>query len=112
MGKKVKGNGEGTLYKSSRTGLYIGQYVANGKRHSVYQRKNEKIGDFKKRFNDILSSIRIGTYIEKRNDTFISILEKHIEQKHKDGITSDSGYLRDLYSVSLIKNTCFNFINK
>ena len=112
MGKKVKGNGEGTIYKSSKTGLYIGQYFTNNKRHSVYQKKNEKIGDFKKRFNDILSSIHTGTYVEKRNDTFISILEKHIEQKHNDGITSDSGYLRDLYSINLIKNTCFNFINK
>jgi len=112
MGKKVKGNGEGTLYKSSRTGLYVGQYVTNNKRHSVYQKKNEKIGDFKKRFNNILSSINTGTYIEKSNETFISILEKHIEQKHNDGITSDSGYLRDLYSINLIKNTCANFINK
>ena len=112
MGKKVKGNGEGTLYKSNKTGLYIGQYVTNNKRHSVYQKKNEKIGDFKKRFNDILSSINTGTYIEKSNELFINILEKHIEQKHNDGITSDSGYLRDLYSINLIKNTCSNFINK
>ena len=43
MGKKIKGNGEGTLYISSKTGLYVGQYVSNGKRHSVYQKKNEKI---------------------------------------------------------------------
>ena len=112
MGKKKKGNGEGTIYTSPITGLQIGQYVHNDKRHSVYQKKNEKIGDFKKRFNDILSSIHTGTYIEKSNESFISILEKHIEQKHSDGITSDSGYLRDVYTVNLIKNTCSNFINK
>jgi len=110
--KKSKGNGEGTLYINSKTGLYIGQYVQNNKRHSVYQKKNEKIGDFKKRFNDILSSIHTGTYIENSKEQFITILEKHIEQKHNDGITSDSGYLRDKYSVGLIKNTCSNFINK
>lgn len=113
MGKtKQRGNGEGTIFKSSRTGLYVGQYVVNGKRHSVYQRKSERIGDFKKRFNDILSSINTGTYIEKTNETFVAILEKHIEQKHNDGITSDSGYLRDLYTVNQIKNTCNNFIYK
>lgn len=110
--KKNKGNGEGTLYINKKTGLYIGQYVQNSKRHSVYQRKNEKIGDFKKRFNDILSSIHTGTYIEKSTESFISILEKHIEQKYIDGITSDSGYLRDVKTVNLIKNTCSNFINK
>lgn len=113
MGRtKQKGNGDGTIYKSSRTGLYIGQYVTNGKRHSVYQKKNEKIGDFKKRFNDILSSINTGTYIEKSNETFINILEKYVEQKHSDGITSDSGYLREIYTINQIKNTCDNFIYK
>ena len=73
MGKKIKGNGEGTLYKSAKTGLYVGQYVVNGKRKSVYQKKNEKIGDFKKRFNDVLSSIHTGTYIEKSNETLYNI---------------------------------------
>ncbi len=41
----------------------------------------------------------IATY----NDTFISILEKYIEQKHKDGITSDRSYRRDLETVVQIK---------
>lgn len=113
MGKtKQNGNGQGTIYKSSRTGLYIGQYVTNGKRHSVYQKKSEKIGDFKKKFNDILSSINTGTYIEKSNETFINILEKYVEQKHIDGITSESGYLREIYTINQIKNTCDNFIYK
>lgn len=113
MGRtKQRGNGQGTIYKSSRTGLYIGQYVTNGKRHSVYQKKNEKIGDFKKRFNDILSSINTGTYIEKTNETFIDILEKHIAQKYNDGTVGESSYLRDIYTVNQIKNTCNNFIYK
>lgn len=113
MGKiRQKGNGEGTIYKSSRRGLYVGQYYYNGKRMTVYQKKNEKIGDFKSRFNNILSSINTGSYIEKSNETFIDILEKHVEQKHNDGITSDSGYLREIYTVNQIKNTCQNFIYK
>lgn len=109
---KTVGNGQGTVYKSNKTGLYIGQYVTGGKRHSVYQKKDEKIGDFKKRFNDILSSIHTGTYIEKSNETFINILTKHIEQKYNDGITSDSSYLRDIYTLNQIKDSCNNFIYK
>ena len=112
MGKKVKGNGQGTIYKSSKTGLYVGQYTINYKRYSVYQRKNEKIGDFKKRFNNILSSINQGTYIEKSKETFIDILKRYVEQKHKDGITSDSGYLREHYIVASIEKSCSNFTNK
>ena len=113
MGKtKQKGNGEGTIYKSSRTGLYIGQYVTNGKRHSVYQKKNEKIGDFKKRFNDILSNINNGSYIEKSNETLYEIIEHHINQKYNDGITSDSSYLRENETLKEIENTCSNFLYK
>lgn len=113
MGRtKQKGNGQGTIYKSSKTGLYIGQYVTNGKRHSVYQKKNEKIGDFKKRFNDILSSINTGTYIERSTETLYEILEHHIRQKYDDGITSDVTFLKDTQTLNEIKKTCENFINK
>ena len=109
---KSAGNGQGTLYKSKKTGLYVGQYVRNGKRYSVYQKKNEKIGDFKKRFNDILSKIHTGNFIEKSNELFIDILSKHIEQKYNDGITSANSYLRDLSTLNQIKTSCNNFINK
>ena len=93
--KKSKGNGEGTIYVNSRTGLYVGQYVIDGKRKSVYQKKNEKAGDFKTRFNKIILSINEGTYIGKSSETLEKIIERHIEQKNKDGITSDNSYKRD-----------------
>lgn len=112
MGKKVKGNGEGTIYKSNKTGLYIGQYMIDYKRHSVYQKKNEKIGDFKKRFNNILASINNGTYIEKTNETLYEILKNYIEQKFMDGITSQSSYLRDKETLSEVEKTCSNFVYK
>lgn len=112
MGKKVKGNGEGTIYKSSRTGLYVGQYMIDYKRYSVYQKKNEKIGDFKKRFNNILASINNGTYIEKTNETLYEILKNYIEQKFMDGITSQSSYLRDKETLSEVEKTCSNFVYK
>lgn len=102
----------GTIYKSSRTGLYVGQYMIDYKRHSVYQKKNEKIGDFKKRFNNILASINNGTYIEKTNETLYEILKNYIEQKFMDGITSQSSYLRDKETLSEVEKTCSNFVYK
>ena len=102
----------GTIYKSSRTGLYVGQYMIDYKRHSVYQKKNEKIGDFKKRFNNILASINNGTYIEKTNETLYEILKNYIEQKFMDGITSQSSYLRDKETLSEVEQTCSNFVYK
>ena len=112
MGKKVKGNGEGTIYKSSKTGLYVGQYTINYKRHSVYQKKNEKIGDFKKRFNDILANINKGTYIENTNETLLEILTHYVQQKSDDGITRGVSYKRELETLEQIKRCCDNFIYK
>ena len=105
MGKKVNGNGEGTLYKSAKTGLYVGQYVVNGKRKSVYQKKNEKIGDFKKRFNDVLSSIHTGTYIEKSNETLYNICKEIIEDKKKANEICPNTYRRATYTLAHIKDS-------
>lgn len=110
--KKSKGNGEGTIYVSSKTGLYVGQYVVDGKRRSVYQKKNEKVGDFKARFNKIILSINEGTYIGKSSETLEKIIERHIEQKNKDGITSANSYKRDKETLEQIRKCCSNFIYK
>ena len=111
---KRKGNGEGTIYFSETLQKGIAQYVepSTGKRKTLTQRKNEKVSDFKKRFNKIITEINQGVYITENKETFISILENHIEQKHKDGITSDRSYKRDLETIVQIKKTCENFINK
>lgn len=108
--KKEKGNGEGTIYTSSKTNLLVGQYVYNGKRKSVYQKKNEKTGDFKKRFNSILASINNGNYIEKSSDTLEQIIAKYIQQKYDDGIISPRSYEREKETLEQIKKTCCNFI--
>lgn len=107
---KERGNGEGTLYKSSKTGLYVGQYVINGKRHSLYQRKNEKIGDFKKRFSNIINEINNKTYIDKMDISLYNILKEHIDNKHIAGITSDRTYLRDKDNLKLLEKCCKDFI--
>lgn len=109
---KEKGNGEGTIYRSGKTGLYVAQYVVNGKRHSLYQRKNEKIGDFKKRFNDTLSSINRGEYIIENTISLYKILLDHIEEKHKNGTTSDRTYLRNMETLKQLERCCVDFIHK
>lgn len=112
MGKKVKGNGEGTLYFSETLQKWVGQYYYNGSRKTMTQKKNEKASDFKKKFNAVIAEINAGTHIEKCKDTCLSILEKYIDQKHIDGITSDRTYMRDLDTLNQIKKTCSNWICK
>lgn len=91
---------------------YVGQYVIDGKRHSVYQKKNKKVGDFKARFNKIIFNINDGTYIGKSLETLETIIERHIEQKNKDGITNANSYKRDKETLEQIKKCCSNFIYK
>ena len=112
--KKTKsvGNGEGSLYYSEDLQCWIYQYVYNGKRKTLKQRKNEQSREFKKRVTNLKSSIDNGNYVETNKDTLLMILERYIEQKNKDGITSDRTYLRDTETLNQIKKTCNNWINK
>lgn len=110
---RTVGNGEGSLFKSPASDCWKFQYYdTSGKRKTIQQKKKESVIDFKKRVTELKNQLNNGTYIEKSTETFISILERHINQKYIDGITSDSGYLRDKYTVNQIKNSCGNFINK
>ena len=108
---KSKGNGEGTIYDNKAKGRWVGQYVIEGKRKSVYQRKNESVSDFKKRFNKIMNDINQGTYLEKSAETVITIAEQYINLKHEDGITSGSSYKREMETLEAIKKTCSTFCN-
>ena len=112
--KKTKsvGNGEGSLYYSETLKCWIFQYVYNGKRKTLKQRKNEQSREFKKRVTNLKSSLDNGNYIETNKDTLLMILERFIEQKNKDGITSDRTYLRDTNTLEQIKKTCNSWINK
>lgn len=108
---KSKGNGEGTIYYNKAKGRWVGQYVIEGKRKSVYQRKNESVSDFKKRFNKIINDINQGTYLEKSAETVITIAEQYINLKHEDGITSGRSYKREMETLEAIKKTCSTFCN-
>ena len=111
---KVRGNGEGTIYFSEALNKYVAQYVepSTGKRKTLTQRKKEGKKEFKDRFTKVMNDINQGTYIATNKDTFLSILENYVEQKHKDGITSDRSYGRELLTISQIRKTCNNFIDK
>lgn len=83
-----------------------------GKRKTLKQKKNEKVSDFKKRFNNINSSINQGTYIEKSNDLCIDLIINLVGQRYEDGLISPRSYKRNKDTVNQIKKTCANFINK
>ena len=109
---KSVGNGEGSLYYSETLKCWIFQYVYNGKRKTLKQKKNEQSREFKKRVTNLKSSLDTGSYVENNKDTLLMILERFIEQKNKDGITSDRTYLRDKETLNQIKKICNAWVNK
>ncbi len=103
----------GTIYFSQALNCYVAQYhEPSGKRKTLKQKKNEKVGEFKSRFNKIITDINQGSYMEKSFDTCLSIIKNYVEQKHDDGITSDRTYIRDLGTINQLEACCNNWINK
>jgi hypothetical protein len=110
---KQVGNGEGTLYKSKALGCLVFQYYdTNGKRQTMKQKKKESKTDFKARVTEVKNSLNNGTYIGRSLETLETIIERHIEQKNKDGITCANSYKRDKETLEQIKKCCSNFIYK
>lgn len=111
--RKSRGNGEGTMYYSETLNRWVGQYTppSSKTRTSVYQRKNEKVKDFKKRFTNIINNIYQNTYIEESKKTFIEILEEYVQNKYKTNQVTARTYKRDLQTIKQVKNTCKEIID-
>ena len=104
------GNGEGSFYYSEALKKHIYQYVVNGKRKTMTQRKNESIKDFKARVTKNKNDRNEGTYIESSKDTLLNIIKHHIEQKFDDGILEEASYKRNLDTLKQLKKCCKDFI--
>ncbi len=110
--KKTKsvGNGEGSLYFSEKLNCWIFQYVYNGSRKTLKQRKNEKVKDFKNRVTKIKNDINTNNFIEQSNRSLFQILLEYVENKYNSGITLDRTYKRDKETLKLLEKCCSNFI--
>ncbi len=112
--KKTKsvGNGEGSLYFSEKLNCWIFQYVYNGLRKTLKQKKNEKVKDFKNRVTKIKNDINTNNFIEQSNRSLFQILLEYIENKYNSGITLDRTYKRDKETLKLLEKCCNNFIHR
>lgn len=112
--KKTKsvGNGEGSLYFSEKLNCWIFQYLYNGTRKTLKQKKNEKVKEFKSRVTKIKNDINTNNFIEQSNSSLYQILFDYIENKHNSGITQDRSYIRDKETLKLLERCCSNFIYK
>ncbi len=102
-------NGSITFHKASNR--YAGQYTINGQRKTIYQKKNESLTEFKKRFTKTINDINQGTYIEKNGKTFIEILKEYVQDKYDTNKVSARTHIRDLETVKQIENVCNDIVN-
>ena len=111
MGRKRE-NGEGSITYHKASQRYMAQYTTSaGERKTMYQRKNETLTDFKKRFTKTINDINQGTYIEKVNKTFIEILKEYVQNKYDTNKVSARTHIRDLETVKQIEKTCKDIVN-
>lgn len=111
MGRK-RGNGEGSITYHKASQRYMAQYTTSaGERKTMYQRKNETLTDFKKRFTKTINDINQGTYIEKVNKIFIEILKEYVQNKYDTNKVSARTHIRDLETVKQIEKTCKDIVN-
>ena len=112
--KKTKsvGNGEGSLYFSEKLNCWIFQYVFNGSRKTIKQKKNEKVKDFKARVTKIKNDLNTNNFIESTTTSLYQILFDYVETKYNSGITKDRTYRRDKDNLKLLEKCCKNFIYK
>lgn len=105
--KKTKsvGNGEGSLYYSEKLKCWIFQYVYNGKRKTLKQKKNETVKDFKAKVTKVKNDLNIGAFVDNNNTTIYSLGLDIIENKFKRNKINEATYRRDLGTLDLIKNS-------
>ena len=105
--KKTKsvGNGEGSLYYSEALESWIYQYIYNGKRKTLKQKKTEKVKDFKARVTKLKNDMNTGSYIDNNNATIYSLGLEIIENKFRRNKISEASYGRELKTLEIIKNS-------
>ena len=109
---KKRGNGEGSITFHKASNRYMAQYTTtDGQRKTVYQRKDENLTEFKKRFTKIINDINQGTYIEKIEKTFIEILKDYVQNKYDTNKVSARTHTRDIETVKQIENICSSIVN-
>lgn len=94
-----RGYGEGSIYKNSKTGKWVGQYKVGNKRKSIYGNSKKEIAE---RLNEILSDIRSYKYVDKSNKTINQILDRILKEQEKNNKIKPSTVYRNKQDQAII----------
>lgn len=108
MGKKTRGNGEGSIFKRTKNGkiVWVAQYILyklpNGKNKykTFYGRTREEV---KNKLENLIVELKTDKYIDKSKTTFQDIAVSIIEDGYKMNKLSDNSYLRKINTLNAIK---------
>lgn len=104
-GTKKKGSkqrnrrGDGTVYYSSKTGKWIGQYFKDGKRKSISGDDEEEVQD---RLRKIIVEIKENRYIGRDSRTIGDILEENLQNQEHSNKIKESTKLRNRETAKVI----------
>ncbi len=97
-----RGNGEGSIYFSEKLNRWVGQYVASGKRKSIYAKTRKEVKD---KLIEEQSKILNNTYVDKSSITLKQILSDYIEYKYNTNKIKDRTYIRNKETLKQIEKS-------
>ena len=106
---RKNGRGMGSIYFHKASNTYAGQYVLDGKKKTIYQRRGESVVEFRKRFNELITQINNDTFLERDNSSLDYLVTNYIEQRYKDGYVLPNTYLRNVETLKLTRKLCSSF---
>lgn len=101
----ARGNGEGTIYYSEKLKRWVGQYLANGKRKSVYAKTRKEVNQ---KLIEAQSKLLNNTYVDKSKITLHQILDNYIEYKYNTNKIKDRTYIRNKETLKQIDKSTYN----
>ena len=105
---RTVGNGEGSLYFSESQQKLIFQYVYNGKKKAIKQKKNELVRDFKARARKLKNELDNGTYIESSNITIYELGKQILDNKLNRNLIIPNTYTTSIQILDVIKKEIGN----
>lgn len=107
MGKKTRGNGEGSIFKRQKNGkiVWVAEYPLykqpNGKyKYKTFYGKTRE--EVKKKLENLITELNTNAYVDKNKIIFKDLTKEFIDSGYKLNKLSDSSYVRKLNTYNQI----------
>lgn len=107
MGKKTRGNGEGTIFKRQKNGkfVWVAEYPLYKKPDGKYKYKTfygKTREEVKNKLESLITELNTNSYVDKNKILFKDLTKEFIDSGYKLNKLSDSSYVRKLNTYNQI----------